>query len=90
MSYVARAKPLTRHVALPAASASIPKMAAMLAGNLARDEAAELTAEMEARPPPAPRRDGETTGPTLTQAPRVRVGVGLAPGGGSLGLSGAF
>ena len=55
MSYLAHAKPITRHVPLPPDSASARTEAVALAGNLARDEASDLAAQLrEQRPPVVP------------------------------------
>jgi hypothetical protein len=60
VSYLANATPTTRRVALPGDDAATRAAAVSLAGNLARDEASELAAELRGHvasspsPPPAP------------------------------------
>jgi hypothetical protein len=49
ITYVARAKPTTRHMQLPADLASARTAVVAIAGNLARDEASELAAELRAK-----------------------------------------
>jgi hypothetical protein len=56
VSYVGGSEPLVRHVPLPADAQSEARAVVVLAGNLGRDEAGELTAQIRnsAPPPPAP------------------------------------
>ena len=59
VSYFARATSTTRRVPLSADGASARSAAVMLAGNLARDEAGELAAELR-KPPPGPESQSPT------------------------------
>jgi hypothetical protein len=62
VSYKGRAEPITRRIDLPDDPASIERDAVLLAGNLARDEAGDLVAQLRQRPSPeaaAPPRASE-------------------------------
>lgn len=70
VTYLARSLPTTRRIALPADGAAARDAAVMLAGNLARDEAGELAAELR---PPSPAVDAKApAGPADLQAEELR------------------
>lgn len=54
VTYVARSTPIARSIPLPDDSAAARAQAVLLAGNLARDEASELTSQLRDKPPPPP------------------------------------
>ncbi len=54
VSYRAQGAPITRDVPLPADAAATSRAAVLLAGNLARDEASDLAAELRKRGPKVP------------------------------------
>jgi hypothetical protein len=73
VTYLARSVPVTREVPLPADAASARSAAALLAGNLARDEAGELTAELRAqRPTPPPPQAAAPVSPPVDRAAAAR------------------
>jgi hypothetical protein len=103
VTYRARAEPITRTIDLPGDRASIERGAVLLAGNLARDEADELAAELRRRPAAPPRtaddeqaaqaaRDFERLGQALARqserGSRSRVASSVLLGAG-LGVVGA-
>jgi hypothetical protein len=57
VTYVARRAPITRTIPLSVESAVARSQAVLLAGNLARDEASELTSELRDRRPPVSKGD---------------------------------
>lgn len=71
VSYLARMTPTTRRVPLPVDGASARNAAVMLAGNLARDEASELAAELRKQPsgvqPKVPAKVPDRESDELTQ-----------------------
>lgn len=79
VSYVARATPTTRRIALPPNDDTAREVAVSLAGNLARDEAGELTAELgrQKPAPPAPRPAPPRPPPAANDASDERVGLRL-------------
>ena len=72
VSFAGRPTPIERSVNLPATPAEVVTAAVVLAGNLARDEASELAAEIRAKratPPPPP--PSSATPPATSTAPPV-------------------
>ena len=80
-TYEARVTPTTRHIPLPTDVASARRSAALLAGNLARDEASELAAELRKQPPAvrssAPARAAEAGHDETRQRARAARAVSL-------------
>jgi hypothetical protein len=66
VQYAARTSPTTRHVPLPADPAATRSAIVALAGNLARDEAGELAAELRGARGGAATAGPEAPGPTST------------------------
>ncbi len=72
VTFLGSATPVTRRVPLPADSVTARDAAVVLAGNLARDEASELAAELRKQHPPAV-RSPEPISSTEAERPRALV-----------------
>ncbi len=89
VSYRARPEVLTRRVEVPPNAKAVERAAVILAGNLARDEGAELAASLRAQHAPPEESEANAAAPSPSPAPPDR-GTGTRSDSGEGSASGAI